>query len=94
MKICWLWCELKLLLADIARSVRLSEEVTRVSQHFGMLTIEFSRWLVELVARAVDRYDGVSVTYSLLLVALCIAMVAADQQERLCESVEKRRRLD
>ncbi|KZV40599.1 hypothetical protein F511_11408 [Dorcoceras hygrometricum] len=31
--------ELKLLLVDIARSVRLSEEVTRVSQHFGVLTI-------------------------------------------------------
>ncbi|KZV13735.1 Sel1-repeat containing protein [Dorcoceras hygrometricum] len=63
MKICWLWCELKLLLADIARSVRLSEEVTRVSQHFGMLTIEFSRWLVELVARAIDRCGDVGVTY-------------------------------
>ncbi|KZV17420.1 hypothetical protein F511_09092 [Dorcoceras hygrometricum] len=62
MKICWFWCELKLLLADIARSVRLSEEVTRVSQHFGMLTIEFSRWLVELVARAVDRYDDIYVS--------------------------------
>ncbi|KZV52840.1 ABC transporter C family member 10-like [Dorcoceras hygrometricum] len=42
MKICWLWCELKLLLVDITRSVRLSEEVTRVSQHFGVLTISFS----------------------------------------------------
>ncbi|KZV45895.1 hypothetical protein F511_34963 [Dorcoceras hygrometricum] len=31
--------ELKLLLVDIARSVRLNEEVTRVSQHFGVLTI-------------------------------------------------------
>ncbi|KZV42519.1 hypothetical protein F511_33151 [Dorcoceras hygrometricum] len=31
---------LKLLLVDIARSVRLSEEVTRVSQHFGVLTID------------------------------------------------------
>ncbi|KZV31030.1 hypothetical protein F511_05108 [Dorcoceras hygrometricum] len=59
MKICWFWYELKLLLADIARSVRLSEEVTRVSQHFGVLTIEFSRWLVESVASAIDRYDDV-----------------------------------
>ncbi|KZV28790.1 hypothetical protein F511_22145 [Dorcoceras hygrometricum] len=39
MKICWFWFELKLLLVDIARSVRLSGEVTRVSQRFGMLTI-------------------------------------------------------
>ncbi|KZV40598.1 hypothetical protein F511_11407 [Dorcoceras hygrometricum] len=41
------WCELKLLLADIARSVSLSEEVTRVSQHFGTLTISFSRCACE-----------------------------------------------
>ncbi|KZV47591.1 hypothetical protein F511_12860 [Dorcoceras hygrometricum] len=47
MKICWLWCELKLLLADIARSVRLSEEVTRVSQHFGALTIDSADALVK-----------------------------------------------
>ncbi|KZV50200.1 hypothetical protein F511_26060 [Dorcoceras hygrometricum] len=40
MKICWFWFELKLLLVDIARSVRLSGEVTRVSQRFGMLTID------------------------------------------------------
>ncbi|KZV43246.1 putative serine/threonine-protein kinase NAK [Dorcoceras hygrometricum] len=33
---------LRLLLVDIACSVRLSEEATRVSQHFGVLTIEFS----------------------------------------------------
>ncbi|KZV25234.1 hypothetical protein F511_25478 [Dorcoceras hygrometricum] len=31
---------LKLLLVDIARSVRLNEEVTRVSQYFGVLTID------------------------------------------------------
>ncbi|KZV24155.1 pentatricopeptide repeat-containing protein mitochondrial-like [Dorcoceras hygrometricum] len=47
MKICWLWCELKLLLADIARSVRLNEEVTRVSQHFGALTIDSADALVK-----------------------------------------------
>ncbi|KZV52521.1 hypothetical protein F511_19550 [Dorcoceras hygrometricum] len=47
MKICWLWCELKLLLADIARSVGLSEEVTRVSQHFGALTIDSADALVK-----------------------------------------------
>ncbi|KZV26216.1 hypothetical protein F511_44389 [Dorcoceras hygrometricum] len=58
MKICWLWCELKLLLADIARSVSLSEEVTRVSQHFGVLTIEFS--------------SCACVTYPLLLVAIAL----------------------
>ncbi|KZV53984.1 hypothetical protein F511_41742 [Dorcoceras hygrometricum] len=46
MKICWRWCELKLLLADIARSVRLSEEVTRVGQHFGALTIDSADALV------------------------------------------------
>ncbi|KZV16829.1 hypothetical protein F511_40628 [Dorcoceras hygrometricum] len=33
---------LRLLLVDVACSVRLSEEATRVSQHFGVLTIEFS----------------------------------------------------
>ncbi|KZV52018.1 hypothetical protein F511_10238 [Dorcoceras hygrometricum] len=31
-------------------------------------------------ARAVDRYDDVGVTYSLLLVVDCVVMVAADQQ--------------
>ncbi|KZV55927.1 hypothetical protein F511_20749 [Dorcoceras hygrometricum] len=31
--------ELKLLLVDFVFSARLSEEVTRVSQHFGVLTI-------------------------------------------------------
>ncbi|KZV30292.1 hypothetical protein F511_24422 [Dorcoceras hygrometricum] len=70
MKICWFWFELKLLLVDIAFSARLSEETTRVSQHFGVLTIGFSScaFVEELVARAVDRYDDVSVTHSLLLV--------------------------
>ncbi|KZV49130.1 hypothetical protein F511_43224 [Dorcoceras hygrometricum] len=62
MKICWFWFELKLLLVDIARSVRLSGEVTRVSQRFGMLTIEFSRCVCEERSadglRAADRYDG------------------------------------
>ncbi|KZV41458.1 hypothetical protein F511_34616 [Dorcoceras hygrometricum] len=48
MKICWLWCELKLLLADIARSVRLSEEVTRVSQHFGIFQLPGSVLLRDL----------------------------------------------
>ncbi|KZV58339.1 hypothetical protein F511_34168 [Dorcoceras hygrometricum] len=42
---------------DIARSVRLSEEVTRVSQHFGVLTIISADGL-----RAADRYDDVGVT--------------------------------
>ncbi|KZV45540.1 hypothetical protein F511_34220 [Dorcoceras hygrometricum] len=55
--------------------------------------MEFSRWLVESVARAIDRYDDVGVTYSLLLVVSCVMLVAADQQARLCKSVEKRRRL-
>ncbi|KZV27176.1 hypothetical protein F511_31768 [Dorcoceras hygrometricum] len=67
--------QLKLLLADITRSVRLSEEVMRVSQHFGALTISFSRCACEkrsadglrLFARAADRYDDVGVTYPLLL---------------------------
>ncbi|KZV16832.1 pentatricopeptide repeat-containing protein-like [Dorcoceras hygrometricum] len=36
--------------------------------------------VVESVARAIDRYDDVGVTYSLLLVVVCVAMVAADQQ--------------
>ncbi|KZV49428.1 hypothetical protein F511_37655 [Dorcoceras hygrometricum] len=96
MKICWFWFELKLLLVDIAFSARLSEEGTRVSQHFGVLTIGFSScaFVEELVARAVDRYDDVSVTHSLLLVVSCVLLVAADQQARLYESVEKRRRLD
>ncbi|KZV20589.1 hypothetical protein F511_31804 [Dorcoceras hygrometricum] len=73
MKICWFWFELKLLLVDIARSVRLSGEVTRVSQRFGMLTIEFSRCVWEERSaegwRAADRYDGVGVTYYLLLIS-------------------------
>ncbi|KZT75667.1 hypothetical protein F511_47308 [Dorcoceras hygrometricum] len=74
MKICWFWFELKLLLVDIARSVRLSGEVTRVSQRFGMLTIEFSRCVCEERSadglRAADRYDDVGVTYYLLLVVV------------------------
>ncbi|KZV44407.1 hypothetical protein F511_19002 [Dorcoceras hygrometricum] len=37
---------------------------------------------VESVARAIDRYDDVGVTYSLLLVVVCVVMVAADQQAR------------
>ncbi|KZV33264.1 N-formylglutamate deformylase [Dorcoceras hygrometricum] len=41
-----------------------------------------SLWFVESVARAVDRYDDVGVTYSLLLVVDCVVMVAADQQAR------------
>ncbi|KZV57257.1 hypothetical protein F511_16055 [Dorcoceras hygrometricum] len=81
MKICWLWCELKLLLADITRSVRLSGEVMRVSQHFGMLTIEFSRWLVELVARAVDRYDEIAVLRRELLAAgVCYGVVLGKER--------------
>ncbi|KZV38513.1 hypothetical protein F511_40214 [Dorcoceras hygrometricum] len=39
-------------------------------------------------ARAVDRYDDVGVTYSLLLVVDCVVMVAADQQARKCECRE------
>ncbi|KZV48263.1 hypothetical protein F511_26856 [Dorcoceras hygrometricum] len=65
--------ELKLLLVDIARSVRLNEEVTRVSQHFGVLTIisaddyldSADTLMKERSAdglRAADRYDGVGVT--------------------------------
>ncbi|KZV41777.1 hypothetical protein F511_17146 [Dorcoceras hygrometricum] len=69
-----------LLLVDIARSVRLSGEVTRVSQRFGMLTIEFSRCVCEERSadglRAADRYDDVGVTYYLLLVV--VALVAAE----------------
>ncbi|KZV06773.1 pullulanase 1, chloroplastic [Dorcoceras hygrometricum] len=72
MKICWLWCELKLLLADVAFSARKNKVVTRVSQHFGALTIRFSRCACEKRSadglRAVDRYDDVGVTYPLLLV--------------------------
>ncbi|KZV23039.1 hypothetical protein F511_28799 [Dorcoceras hygrometricum] len=85
MKICWFWFELKLLLVDIARSVRLSGEVTRVSQRFGMLTINFSRCVCEERSadglRAADRYDDVGVTYYLLLIS-----------RRANTSVEKRRR--
>ncbi|KZV45752.1 transcription-repair coupling factor [Dorcoceras hygrometricum] len=83
-------------LAHIAFSARLSEEATRVSQHFGVFTIGFSScaFVEELVARAVDRYDDVSMAHSLLLVVSCVLLVAADQQARLYESVEKRRRLN
>ncbi|KZV56889.1 hypothetical protein F511_15808 [Dorcoceras hygrometricum] len=77
MKICWFWFELKLLLVDIARSVRLSGEVTRVSQRFGMLTIEFSRCVCEERSadglRAADRYDDVGVTSYLLLVVFALS---------------------
>ncbi|KZT76562.1 hypothetical protein F511_46413 [Dorcoceras hygrometricum] len=38
---------LRLLLVDIAFSARLSEEVTRVSQHFGALTISSADALVK-----------------------------------------------
>ncbi|KZV17311.1 hypothetical protein F511_18252 [Dorcoceras hygrometricum] len=93
MKICWFWCELKLLLADITRSVRLSEEVTRVSQHFGVLTIEFSRYLVELVALAIDRYDDVGVTYYLLLVVVALGWLLLISR-RACARALKRRRLN
>ncbi|KZV58182.1 hypothetical protein F511_36428 [Dorcoceras hygrometricum] len=40
--------------------------------------------VVESVARAIDRYDDVGVTYSLLLVVVCVAMVPADQQQMKC----------
>ncbi|KZV43739.1 hypothetical protein F511_43362 [Dorcoceras hygrometricum] len=68
---------LRLLLVDVACSVRLSEEATRVSQHFGVLTIEFSS--CDCVKRSAD--------------VICVVLVAADQQARLCKSVKKRRRL-
>ncbi|KZV30964.1 hypothetical protein F511_31141 [Dorcoceras hygrometricum] len=45
-----------------------------------------------LFARTIDRYDDVGMTYSLLLVVVCVAMVTADQQARKCKSVEKWRR--
>ncbi|KZV44003.1 hypothetical protein F511_28088 [Dorcoceras hygrometricum] len=40
------------------------------------------------VARAIDRYDDVGVTYSLLLVVDCVVMVAADQQAHKYECRE------
>ncbi|KZV16372.1 hypothetical protein F511_26323 [Dorcoceras hygrometricum] len=78
--------ELKLLLVDFAFSARLCEEATRVSQRFGMLTINFSRCVCEERSadglRAADRYDDVGMTYYLLLIS-----------RRAITSVEKRRRL-
>ncbi|KZV42745.1 hypothetical protein F511_29790 [Dorcoceras hygrometricum] len=92
---------LRLLLVDIAFSVRLNEEATRVSQHFGV-SIGFSS--CACVERSADslrnqsqelyRYDDVGVTYSLLLVVDCVVMVAADQQARKYKSVEKQRHLN
>ncbi|KZV39540.1 hypothetical protein F511_32708 [Dorcoceras hygrometricum] len=59
-----------------------------------LLLVDVACSMVEkLVARAVDRYDDVGVMYSLLLVVICVVLVAADQQARLCKSVKKRRRL-
>ncbi|KZV40248.1 hypothetical protein F511_26611 [Dorcoceras hygrometricum] len=78
--------ELKLLLVDFAFSARLCEEATRVSQRFGMLTINFSRCVCEERSadglRAADRYDDVGMTYYLLLIS-----------RRAYASVVKRRRL-
>ncbi|KZV42908.1 alcohol dehydrogenase-like 6 [Dorcoceras hygrometricum] len=86
---------LRSLLVDIAFSVILNEKATHVSQHFGVLTIGFSSFACEeSVARAVNRYDDVDMTYSLLLVVDCVVMVTADQQACKCKSVEKRRRLN
>ncbi|KZV32663.1 receptor-like protein 12 [Dorcoceras hygrometricum] len=85
MKICWFWFELKLLLVDFAFSARLSEEVTRVSQHCGVLTIGFSScaFVEKLVARAVDRYDDISWNGVVLecFVRLLLLVVAADFYE-------------
>ncbi|KZV23111.1 hypothetical protein F511_09149 [Dorcoceras hygrometricum] len=64
---------LKLLLVDFVFSARLSVKVTRVSQHFGVLTIisaddylDSADALVKERSadglRAADRYDGVGVT--------------------------------
>ncbi|KZV30882.1 hypothetical protein F511_10816 [Dorcoceras hygrometricum] len=76
----------RLLLVDFAFSARLCEEATRVSQRFGMLTINFSRCVCEERSadglRAADRYDDVGVTYYLLLIS-----------RRENASVEKRRRI-
>ncbi|KZV47372.1 myosin-10 [Dorcoceras hygrometricum] len=48
---------LRLLLVDIACNVRLSEEATHVSQHFGVLTIELSS--CACMKRSADvRQDG------------------------------------
>ncbi|KZV17449.1 hypothetical protein F511_23503 [Dorcoceras hygrometricum] len=68
---------LRLLLVDVACSVRLSEAATCVSQNFGVLTIEFSS--CACVKRSAD--------------VICVVLVAADQQARLCKSVKKRCRL-
>ncbi|KZV16380.1 hypothetical protein F511_35390 [Dorcoceras hygrometricum] len=59
--------------------VRLNEEATRVSQHFGVLTIGFSSCasVERPVAQDVSRYDDVDVTYSFLLTVDCVVMVAA-----------------
>ncbi|KZV47929.1 cullin-3A [Dorcoceras hygrometricum] len=44
-------CGWNLKSADIARSVRLNEEVTRVSQHFGALTIRSADAFVKEISR-------------------------------------------
>ncbi|KZV35389.1 hypothetical protein F511_36865 [Dorcoceras hygrometricum] len=65
-------------LLDVAISARMNEEVTRVSQHFGVLTIGFSSCDSGRRSANVD----------------CVVMVAADHQARKYYNVEKRRRLN
>ncbi|KZV19949.1 ATP phosphoribosyl transferase 2 isoform 1 [Dorcoceras hygrometricum] len=90
MKICWFWFELKLLLVDFAFSARLCEKATRVSQRFGMLTINFSRCVCEERPadglRAADRYDDRK---------RCVLSVKLRvQQMRIFKGVEMRRRFE
>ncbi|KZV50106.1 pentatricopeptide repeat-containing protein-like [Dorcoceras hygrometricum] len=78
---------LRLLLVDVACSVRLSEEATRVSQHFGVLTIEFSS--CACVKRSADAgvcYDVVLISWNGVVLkcfrAIGYLVVAADFTKR------------
>ncbi|KZV26001.1 putative glycosyltransferase [Dorcoceras hygrometricum] len=78
---------LRLLLVDVACSVRLNEEATRVSQHFGVLTIEFSSCAcVKRSADAGGCYGVVLISWNGVVLkcfrAIGYLVVAADFTKR------------
>ncbi|KZV51506.1 zinc finger BED domain-containing protein RICESLEEPER 2-like [Dorcoceras hygrometricum] len=91
------WCELKLLLADIARSERLSEEVTHVSQHFGALTIDSADALVkrdqQMMRRRFERFYATS-RCIVLKRESCYQLLVVCLRELLAAGLTLRRRFD
>ncbi|KZV38285.1 F-box/kelch-repeat protein-like [Dorcoceras hygrometricum] len=80
MKICWFWFELKLLLVDFVFSARLNEEVTRVSQHFGLLTIISADAFVKRDQQMARLCESVEVTSFGLVDASSFCVISRNQQ--------------